>query len=99
MQPHRISRQVYYRIFGLLLALTALTIGVAFINLGPFNAIVALLIASGKAALVVLFFMHVRYSNRLIRICVAAGLFWFFILITFTLSDYLTRPWLPVSGW
>lgn len=99
MQHHLIARRVYYRIFFTLLALTGLTVGVAFINLGSLNAIVALAIAGGKAVLVLLFFMHVRDSNRLIWLCIAAGLFWFLLLLTLLLSDYLTRAWLPVTGW
>lgn len=99
MQPHPIPRQFYYGIFFTLLGLTGLTVGAAFLNLGPLNAIVALAIAGGKATLVMLYFMHVRYSNRLIRICVAAGIFWFLILLTFILADYLSRAWLPVTGW
>lgn len=99
MQHQRLSRPLYYGIFLALLLLTGLTVGVAFLNLGPFNALVALAIAGGKAALVILFFMHVRYGNRLIWLCVGAGLFWFGILLTFILADYLSRAWLPVSGW
>ncbi len=99
MQHHLSSRQLYYGIFGLLMLLTALTVGVAFLDLGPLNAIVALAIAAVKTSLVVLFFMHVRHSSRLIWICVLAGIFWFLILITLLLSDYLTRTWLPVTGW
>ncbi|MBM3225821.1 MAG: oxidase [Candidatus Tectomicrobia bacterium] len=99
MQHHLVSKQIYYRIFLALMVLTALTVGVAFLNLGPLNALVALVIAAGKATLVVLFFMHVRSSNRLIWLCVAAGIFWFLILLTFLLADYLSRGWLPVTGW
>jgi cytochrome c oxidase subunit 4 len=92
-------RQVYYKIFASLLVLTLLTVGVAFIDLGPLNTIIALTIAIGKATLVLLFFMHVRYSSHLIWIFVGAGVFWVGMLLVLTMSDYVTRGWLPVPGW
>jgi len=77
---------------------TGLTVWVANFNLpGPLNAIVALTIAVFKATLVVLFFMHVRYSSRLTWVFIAAGLIWLIILFAFTLSDFLTRQWVPIS--
>ena len=94
-----VPRQVYYKIFASLLALTLLTVGVAFINLGPLNSIIALTIAVGKATLVLLFFMHVRYGSQVIWLAVAAGVFWLGILLVLTMSDYLSRGWLPVAGW
>ena len=99
MEHHLVARQIYYRIFAALLILTATTVGVAFIDLGRFNAIIALVIAAGKASLVVLFFMHLRYLNRFIAFCLATGLFWLLLLLALTMSDYLTRSWLPVTGW
>jgi cytochrome c oxidase subunit IV len=97
MAQHIVPRRIYYRIFGVLLALTALTVGVAFLDLGPLNSIIALSIAATKALLVILFFMHVRYSPHLIWIAVAAGVVWLGHLILFTMSDYLTRSWLPIT--
>src|SRR5436305_9016963 len=82
---------VYYTVFGLLFVGTLLTWGVAFIDLGIFNPIVALTIACTKATLVILFFMHVRYSSKLTKLTVAAGFFWLMLLISLSLSDYLTR--------
>jgi cytochrome c oxidase subunit 4 len=93
MEQHIVSRQLYYRVFVALLALTLITVGVAFIDLGRLNAIIALTIAVGKALLVMLFFMHVRYSSRLVWVYVAAGFFWLALLLTFAVSDYLTRGW------
>jgi cytochrome c oxidase subunit 4 len=86
-------------VFVALLGLTLLTVGVAFLNLGPLNIIIALTIAAVKALFVLLFFMPLRYSSRLIWIVWGAGLFWLTLLLTITLSGYLTRNWLPVSGW
>jgi cytochrome c oxidase subunit 4 len=73
------------------MVLTCATWAIAFINLGIFNPVVALTIAVIKAVLVILFFMHVRYSSQLTKVTVAAGFFWLMILITLSLSDYLSR--------
>jgi cytochrome c oxidase subunit IV len=99
MTHHIVRRPVYYRIFAALLALTGLTVGVAFINLGPLNPAIALGIATVKALLVILFFMHVRYSTHLIWVYVAAGIIWLGHLLLFTMIDYITRPWLPIASW
>ena len=87
----------YFTIFGTLMALTALTVGVAFINLGSLNPIVALGVACIKATLVILYFMHVKYSSRLTKITVVLSLFFVAILFAETLMDYATRgmPGLP----
>jgi cytochrome c oxidase subunit IV len=92
MAEHVSSRKIYFLVFGALLVLTYLTWQVAQFDLGPLNDVVALAIAVTKATLVVLFFMHVAHSTRLTKLTVVASLFWLAILITFTLSDYLTRP-------
>jgi cytochrome c oxidase subunit IV len=78
-----------------LIGLTILTTGVAYINLGPFNTVAALVIAFSKMFLVVLFFMHVRHSSGLIRVVLLAGFFWLALLIGLTTSDYRTRSWTP----
>jgi cytochrome c oxidase subunit 4 len=89
-----VPRSTYYAIFLLLMAGTAMTVAIAFVDLGPLNAVAALAIASAKATLVVLYFMHVRYSTRLTWVVIAGSLFWLGILLVLTLSDYLTRGWL-----
>src|ERR1700693_5172070 len=79
---------------AILLVLTATTVGAAFVNLGPFNPVVALLIATVKATLVVLFFMHVKgASEKLTGIVVVSGFFFLAILLILSLADYLTRSW------
>ena len=98
MAQHIVPRQLYYRIFAALLVLTGVTVGIAFVNLGPFNTFIALAIAVIKALLVIFFFMHVRYSSRLISVYVAAGFFWLALLLSLAMTDFLTRGWLPVSG-
>jgi len=96
MGEHVVPRKVYFAVFVALMVLTATTTAVSFLDLGPWNTVVALGIAFLKATLVVLFFMHVKYSPRLTQVTIAGGLFWLAILIVLTLSDFMTRGWLPV---
>jgi cytochrome c oxidase subunit 4 len=90
---HIVSIPVYIAVFVALLVGTALTTAVAFIDLGAFNTVVALVIAFTKMALVILFFMHVKYQKGLTRLAIVCAFFWLGIMITFTLSDELTRTW------
>ena len=92
-QHHVVSPLIYIIIGGSLLVLTGLTVGASFLELGIFNPIVALLIACIKAVLVVLFFMHVKYSSKLTKLTVFAGIFIFLALISMTLADYMSRAW------
>ena len=96
-----VSVATYLVIFAALMVLLVLTVGAAFwFNLGRLNILVALAIATVKAALVVLFFMHVMYASRLTKIFVAAAFLWLIILVGLTFGDYATREWSPVSrGW
>ena len=95
MPDHVVPKRVYYIIFGLLLFCTYLTVQIAFVDLGPFNAVAALVIAVFKATLVVFFFMHVRYGGtRLAGAVVFGSIVFLVILLALTMSDYLTRPWL-----
>jgi cytochrome c oxidase subunit IV len=93
VSQHVVPTRVYYAIFAILMLFTAITVGIAFVDLGPFNAVAALTIAVVKATLVVLFFMHVKYSTRLTWAVVVGSVFWLGILLTLTLGDYLTRSW------
>ncbi len=95
MTGHVLPKRVYYIIFGILMLCTYLTVQIAFLDLGRLNTVAALLIAVFKATLVVLFFMHVKYSSRLTAVVIAGGIFWLLILLTLTLSDFATRGWLP----
>jgi cytochrome c oxidase subunit 4 len=100
MSGHVVPKKLYILVFASLIVLTGLTTGVAFINLGKWNTVAALVIAVCKAALVVLFFMHLRWSSNLLRIVVVSSLLWLAILIGLTLSDVFTRDWTPVpSNW
>jgi len=93
VSEHIVSPRIYLGIILTLLALTGLTIWVATVDLGPLNVVLALVIATLKAALVVLYFMHARYSPGRTRLVIVAGLFWLAILLVMTLADYLTRSW------
>ena len=100
MSQHIVSPKIYLLIFITLMAFTALTVAAAFVNFGSMNAVIALAIAFFKTTLVVLYFMHLRYSTSLIRLVVVAGLLWLAILLVLLMSDYLSRGWLPVpTGW
>ncbi len=94
-EEHTSHSQGFYIAIGVtLLVLTITTAAVAFVNLGPFNPVVALLIATIKATLVVLFFMHVKgASEKLTGAVVVSGFFFLAILISLSLADYLTRSW------
>ena len=82
---------LYGVIICILIGLTVATWLIAFVDLGIFNPVVALTIAVIKAVLVILFFMHVHYSSKLTKVTVGAGFFWLLIMITLSLSDYLSR--------
>ena len=83
--------QTYSVVFALLLILLGVTIGVAYINLGTLNVLVALGIAGSKAALILWYFMHLRDSSRLVQVFALSGLLWLLVMIALTMSDYLNR--------
>lgn len=95
MSEHIVSKKVYFLIFGALMVGTGLTVLAAFKDLDHIfpgaNTVVALTIAVIKATLVVLYFMHVRYSSRLVWVIVVSGFFWLGIMFALTMSDYLSR--------
>lgn len=94
MSEHIVPVRTYVLIFTALMVLTVVTVAVSFVDLGDWSVVVALAIACTKAVLVILFFMHVKYSSRLTWAVVVAGFFWFGILIALTMNDYLFRNWL-----
>jgi cytochrome c oxidase subunit IV len=92
MSEHLVSVKTNVTVWLVLLVLTGVTTGVAFIDLGPLNTIVALVIATCKALLVVLIFMHVKYaSDRLIKVVVISAIFFLMLLLGLSLADYSTR--------
>lgn len=94
MPDHVVPLRVYLLVFIALIILTAITVQVAYIDLGLLNTPIAIIIASIKASLVVLYFMHVRYSEKLILLVVFVSVFTLILLFGFALSDYLTRYWI-----
>lgn len=89
---HIVSPAIYITIFVALIIGTSVTTWAAFQNFGPFNIVIALAVATAKATLVVLFFMHARYSPRRTHLVIVCAIFWLVILLALTLSDYQTRP-------
>ena len=92
-EHHIVSPLQYAMVFGTLLVFTGITVGAAYVDLGVLNPIIALGIASFKAVVVILFFMHVKYQSKLVKMTVGAGFFTFLVLITMTLTDYISRAW------
>jgi len=92
------SVKTYALVWIVLLILTAVTTAVAYVDLGAFSVVVALVIAVVKMLLVALFFMHIRHSTQLTRLVVMGGLIWLFILLLLTFADFSTRGWTGVPG-
>ena len=90
---HVVPAKMYVVIWASLMVLTATTVFAATLELGVFNIVLALLIATLKGTLVVLFFMHLRYSTKLTMVTVVASIFWLFILFSLTMTDYISRAW------
>ena len=98
MSEHVVSPGVYVAVFLALMVGTGLTVFAATVDLGMWNTPVALLIAVAKAALVVLYFMHVKYSSRLVSLAVGASVLWLLLLIAGVAADYLSRGWVGTPG-
>ncbi len=94
MSAHIASKKLYVTIWAGLICLTVLTAGVSYLELGPFNIVLALVIATCKMLLVALFFMGVKYiSEKMTIVVIVAGLFWLFILLALSMTDYISRSW------
>ena len=87
------SVKTYFTVGAALMALLALTVGVSFLNLGPFNVAAALGISILKALLIMMIFMEVRYSHPIVWLFAGASFLWLLIMVTLTVSDYFTRGW------
>ena len=98
MSVHVSPIRNYILVFSALMLGTALTVAAAYLDLGPLNNVVAMGIALLKASLVVMFFMHVKYSSRMIVLCVVSAIFWLSILFILTLADYATRGDFGILG-
>src|SRR5919109_4510382 len=91
MSEHIVTRKTYFVIWALLMLFTALTFGVSFVDLGPWSAFIAVVIAATKATIIALFFMHIKYADRLTQVVAVAALFWLAIMFVLTASDFFTR--------
>jgi len=98
VHQHIDSAMTYVWVWLALICLTVATTAVAFVDLGPFSVVAALVIACCKMLLVALFFMHVRHSTRLTRLVVMGGMLWLAILLLLTLGDVMSRGWVGVPG-
>ena len=95
---HVVPPSLYFKVFAALMVLLILTLVVAMVNLpGPGNIIVAMTVAIIKAVLIILYFMHVRFSSRLTWVFAGAGFAWLLIMFSLTYSDYISRGWLPLN--
>ncbi len=92
-QLHIVTPAQYLVVYLILIALTALTCAAAFVDLKWANAVIALAIACTQVVIVVLFDMHVAYQSRLIKLTIGAGVFMFLVMVTMTLTDYISRSW------
>ena len=92
---HVAPKSMYYMVFGALILGTILTVAAAKVDMGALNNIVMLAIACTKASLVILFFMHVRWSSRLTWVVAMSGFFWLLILFGIGMSDFMSRGWVP----
>ena len=93
MPSELVQLRTYVRTFAALLTLLILTVGANFLNLGSYGVVVALVIAIAKAALILLFFMEVRYSHPIVWLFAMAAFIWLALLLTFSMVDYSTRTW------
>jgi len=93
-EHHVVPLKTYFVVFASLMVFTAITVAIAFFDLGPLNNVVMLGIAVFKATLVIMYFMHVKYGTRLIPVVIGSGVFFLAILFAITMSDYMSRGWL-----
>ena len=98
MKQPVVSRKKYAFTWLALLVLALITTLIGLLDLGPFNMVIAITIATVKAGLIAAFFMHALYESKVIRIILAGGVIWFLIMVSLTLGDYMTRGWLAVPG-
>jgi cytochrome c oxidase subunit 4 len=98
MTEHIVTKKQYALIFGILMVLTLATTAIGMIDLGRLNVVVALVIATIKALLVVLFFMHIYWASKLNKLVVVSGVLWLALLLWLTLTDIFSRGWLPFPG-
>jgi cytochrome c oxidase subunit 4 len=97
-EHHIIPIRTYLAVFTALMVLLIITLFAAYFDLGNWNLPIALTIAAAKVVLIVLYFMHVKFSSVLVKIFSGTTMLWLSILFMLTLADYFSRHWLPVAG-
>ena len=98
MSEHITSVKSYLTVYVILMALLLLTVGAAFVDLGPFNFPTSMAIAVVKAVFIILIFMHVKHNEPLVKVFAVAAFLWLAILIALSLADYFSRGWLNIPG-
>jgi len=98
MAQPTVPKRTYLVTYIALLALTLANVLLAYLNLGPFSMAISILLAAIQASLIAGFFMQALYESALVRVVTAGGVIWFLIMATLTLTDYITRGWLPFPG-
>jgi cytochrome c oxidase subunit 4 len=98
MKAPTVSRKQYAFTWVALLVLALITTLIGMLDLGPFNMVIAITIATIKASLIAAFFMHALYESKVVRVIIAGGVIWFLIMVSLTLGDYMTRGWLAWPG-
>ena len=100
MAGRTISVGMYVLVYVVLMALLAATVGAAYLHLGNLTIVAALTIAVAKTSLILLYFMHIRFSGRRLWVFAVVGFLWLAILLTLAMTDYLSRGWIPLpTGW
>ncbi|MBM3814168.1 MAG: oxidase [Acidimicrobiia bacterium] len=94
MSGHVTSKKIYFAVFGALMILTAITVGVATLDLGQLNTVVALAVAGCKATVVIWYFMEVRHARPLTKLTVVGGILWLVIMLILLFTDYISRDWM-----
>ena len=93
------SPKLYWSTCLCLMLLLGLTWGLSYVNFGFFNLVIALCISFTKTILIVLFFMHIKGSSRLLQLAAGTGLFWLLLMLVLTLADYHSRGWIAAPGY
>ncbi len=95
---HHVPLSTYYKVFAFLMVMLLITVRASYVNVGVWNTPIAVAIAFSKAIAIVLFFMHVKYSSKLVQIFACVGIAFVSIMFMLTMNDYLTRGWTPLAG-
>lgn len=98
METHSLSTKAYLLAFAALMGLLCLNVGLAFLPMGWGNMLAGVVVATAQASVIALVLMHGLFEKPLVRLVIGGALLWFLILVTLTMTDYITRNWLPITG-